>query len=187
MTTTQEDEARLEAKAAWSVVVVYEDSAACERAVGFCDQLVNRFWAGFEFKLSWWSFVQLEEAESAAAAAGKAALADLVVFAANAGDDFSPLVKAWIETWLNLRGEREGVLVGLLEPSGAASSGEGQKDHVLRNAAHHGGMDYLTEVPQDISRAIPDSLDSYTERADQVTGLLATILRQRPPPPSILT
>jgi hypothetical protein len=48
-------------------------------------------------------------------------------------------------------------------------------------------MDYLTEVPQDISRSIPDSLDSYTERADQVTGLLANILQQQPPPPILLT
>jgi hypothetical protein len=42
-------------------------------------------------------------------------------------------------------------------------------------------------VPQDISRSIPDSLDSYTERADQVTGLLANILQQQPPPPILLT
>ena len=63
MTRTNEDGARLEAKAAWSVVVVYEDPAARERAVGFCDQLVSRFWARFEFDVSWWSFALLEEAD----------------------------------------------------------------------------------------------------------------------------
>ena len=40
-------------------------------------------------------------------------------------------------------------------------------------------MDYLTHVPQDIARAIPDSLDSYSKRADQVTSLLDEILRQQ--------
>ena len=47
-------------------------------------------------------------------------------------------------------------------------------------------MDYLTEMPQDISRSIPDSLDSYTERAEQVTSLLDNILHQQAPPPSLL-
>jgi hypothetical protein len=186
MTRTEENGARLEAKAAWSVVVVYEDPASCERAVGFCDQLVDRFWAGFEFNLNWLPFAQLEDSDSAKAAAEKAALADLIVFAANSEGDFPRLVKAWIETWLNQRGDREGMLVGLLEPAGGTGGREGEKHHFLRNAAHHGAMDYLTEVPQDISRSIPDSLDSYTERADQVTGLLANILHQQLPPPSLV-
>jgi hypothetical protein len=187
MTRTEENGEQLEAKTAWSVVVVYEDPAACERAVRFCDQLVNRFWAGFEFNLSWWPFAQLEDADSAKAAAEKAALADLIVFADNSKGDFPWPVKAWIETWLEQRGEREGMLVGLLEPAGGTGGQEGVKHHFLRNAAHHGAMDYLTEVPQDISRSMPDSLDSYTERADQVTGLLANILQQQPPPPILLT
>ena len=45
MTRTNENAAVLESKAAWSVVVVYEDAVARERAVTFCDQLVTRFWA----------------------------------------------------------------------------------------------------------------------------------------------
>ena len=77
------------------------------------------------------------------------------------------------------------MLVGLLEPAGGTAGREGQKHHYLRNAAHHGAMDYLTEVPQDISRSIPDSLDSYTERADQVTRLLDNILHQQAPPPHL--
>jgi hypothetical protein len=184
MTRTEEDGARLEAKAAWSVVVVYEDRTACEHAVRFCDQLVNRFWAGFEFNLNWWPFAHLEDADLAKAAAVKAAVADLIVFAANPEGDFPWPVKAWVEVWLNQRGEREGMLVGLLEPAGGTGGQEGRKHHFLRNTAHHGAMDYLTDVPQDISRSIPESLESYTERADQVTGLLTNILRQQPPPPS---
>jgi hypothetical protein len=46
-------------------------------------------------------------------------------------------------------------------------------------------MDYLTQVPQDITFAIPDSLDSYTKRADQVTSLLDDILHRQPPPPHL--
>jgi hypothetical protein len=46
-------------------------------------------------------------------------------------------------------------------------------------------MDYVTQLPQDIARSMPDSLDSYTERADQVTSLLDDILRQQTSPSSI--
>ena len=164
-------------------MVVYEDATACERAVGFCDQLVKRFWAGFEFDLSWWKFTQLEDAELAKVAAEKAARADLLVFAANPEGDFPGPVKAWVETWLNQRGDLEGILVGVLEPAGGAADQEGLKHHYLRHVAHHGAMDFLTEVPQDISRPIPDSLDSYTERADQVTHVLDDILHQQTLPP----
>ena len=59
MTRTNESRARLEPKVTWSVVVVYEDGAARERAVGFCDQLVSRFWGKCEFDLSWWPFTVL--------------------------------------------------------------------------------------------------------------------------------
>ena len=187
MTRTEQNGTRLEPKSAWSVVVVYEDATACEPAVRFCDQLVKRFWAGFEFDLSWWPFTQLEQVESAEAAADKAALADIIVVAANPEGDFPLPVKAWVETWLNQRGDREGILVGLLEPTGSDTNREGRKHHYLLNAAHHGAMDYLTDMPQDISRSIPDSLDSYTERADQVTHLLDNIMHQQAPPPHLLS
>ena len=187
MTRTEEDGTGQTPKAAWSVIVVYEDPAACERAVAFCDQLVNRFWAGFEFDLSWWQFSQLEEANSAHDAASKAAVADVIVFAANGEGGFSWTVKEWTANWLTQRGDREGILVGLLEPASNAGDREGEGHQYLRNVAHHGAMDYLTEVPQDISRPIPDSLDSFTERADQVTHLLDNILHQQTLPPQLLS
>ena len=185
MTRTNDSGARLETKAAWSVVAVYEDPAARERAMAFCDQIVNRFWARYEFEVNWWSFALLEQATAARAAAEKAAQADLIIFSATPEGDFPLTVKAWIESWLEQRGEREGMLAGLMEPADSPSGREGQKHHCLRNAAHRGAMDYLTQLPQDISHSIPDSLDSYTERADQVTSLLDDILRQQPPPPHL--
>jgi hypothetical protein len=175
----------MEAKAAWSVVVVYEDAAARERAVAFCDQLVSRYWAQLEFNVSWWSFALLENVSTAEDAVAKAVCADLVAFATKPEGDFPQPVKTWVETWLTQRGDREGMLVGLLEPIVGAGRLEGQKHNYLRRAAHHGAMDYLTHVPQDISLSIPESLDSYTQRADQVTSLLDDILHQQAPPPHL--
>ena len=185
MTSTNENGGLVGAKGVWSVVVVYEDPAARERAVAFCDQLVSRYWAELEFNLSWWSFAVLEDASSAKDAADKAVCADLIAIAAKPEGDFPQPVKRWVETWLTQRGDREGMLVSLLELAAGTGSLEGPKDHYLRHAAHHGAMDYLTQVPEDLSLSIPESLDSYTQRADQVTSLLDDILRQQVPPPHL--
>ena len=185
MMHTNESGTGLGAKAVWSVVVVYEDAAARARAVGFCDQLVDRFWAKCDFEVSWWPFTTLEETSSAKEAALKATCADLILFCATPEGDFPLALKAWIETWLKKRGDREGMLVDLMDSSTDPASGEGQKHHYLRNAAHHSAMDYLTRVPQDIAFSVPDSLDSYTQRAEQLTSLLDDILHQQPPPPSL--
>ena len=185
MTRKTKNESRSGKKEAWCIVVVYEDSAARERAVGFCDQLVGRFWEQFEFEVNWWSFNLLGQVESAREAAEKAAQADLIVFSTTPEGDFPTAVKQWIEGWLGRRGDREGLLAGLLEPAPRTGLRQGAKHHCLRKAAHRADMDYLTQLPPDISRAIPDSLDSYSSRADQVSSVLNDILRRQPPPPSL--
>ena len=185
MMRIDEDGTRQPAKPAWSVVVVYEEAAARERAVAFCDQLVNRFWAQCEFDIVWCSFASLQEPDPARAAAKKAARADLILFSAAPEGEVPLPVRAWIESWLDPRGEREGMLVGLLEPVAGICGPQGPRHHYLRHMAHRAALDYLTHVPQDIAGSIPDSLDAYTRRADQVTSLLDGILHQHPPPPAL--
>ena len=182
MTRIHENEARLEPKAAWSVVVVYEDPAAREQAVNFCDQLVKRFWARFEFDVSWWSFAMLQQEPVATEAAERAARADLIVFSSALQGDFPASVRDWLESWLNRRGDREGILAGLMDPGADLSGREGPKHNYLRQVAHRAAMDYLTQVPHNISRSIPESLDSYAERAVHVSSVLDEILH-RPAPP----
>jgi hypothetical protein len=186
MTRKNEDRVGPELKTAWSVVVAYENAATRERGITFCDQLVGRFWAKCEFDVSWWPFAMLDQAPAAKEAAERAARADLIVLSATPDGDFPLPVKGWVETWLNQRGDREGMLVGLMASAGESCVEEGQKHCYLRSAAHRGAMDYLTHIPQDISRSIPDSLDSYSKRADQVTSLLNDILHQQMLPPILL-
>ena len=183
MTRNNEYEAGAEAKAAWSVVVIYEDTAAREQAVDFCDQLVKRFWASFEFEVSWWSFGLLQNEPVAMEAAEKAARADLVILSALQHEDFPVRVKGWMESWLSRRGDREGILAGLLGPGLAESGLEAPQHLYLRQVAHRGAMDYLTQVPQNILRSIPESPESYTTRAAQVTSVLDEILHQQAGPP----
>jgi hypothetical protein len=185
MTRNNEYEDRLEAKAAWSVVVVYEDTAAREQAVDFCDQLVKRFWASFEFEVSWWSFGLLQKEPVATEAAEKAARADLVVLSTLRQEDFPAWVKGWIESWLNRRGDREGILAGLIAPGTAGGEWEAPPHHYLRQVARRGAMDYLTQIPQDIARSSLESPDSYAQRAAHVSSVLDEILHQHAPPPGL--
>ena len=176
------------AKPAWFVVVISEDAAAREAAVKFCDHLVELFWARYEFNVSWWQLGDLSVEHSASEAAIKAVQADLIIVATTPGRDLPAVLREWVEGWVGRRGDREGALVGLTDP-GAGQNGRSAEKYVyLRNAAHRAGMDYLTEIPQSISsRSIPDSLDSYSRRADKVTSVLDGILQQKAPPPQMLS
>jgi hypothetical protein len=155
-----------------SIAVVYENALARQRAVEFCDDLIKRVWSQDTFDVGWWSFSELEETEAARKASETASEAEVVIFAVHSDGELSPEVTAWIESWLQQRGDREGALVGLTE-SGAEKS---PKHIYLRGVAHRGCMDYLTEMPCSTVESIPDSLEYCAERARQVTGVLQEIL-----------
>jgi hypothetical protein len=184
VTRIDENVAASESKAAWSVLVAYEDAAAREQAVNFCDQLVQRFWTRFEFDVSWWSFDMLQQETAATEAAERAAQADLIVFASTLPGDFPVPVLGWMENWLRRRGDREGILAGLIDPGADSSGREGRKHNYLRRIAHRAAMDYLTQVPHSLWRAMPESLDSYSERAGRVSSVLDEILHHPAPPQS---
>jgi hypothetical protein len=162
-------------KETWSVVVVYENEETRDTAVQFCDCLVERFWSKCGFDVSWWSFSLLEDATTSAQARGKAANADLVVFATS--ETIGGTVRSWIESWISQRGEKEGACVALL-PGMAAGSAQ----IYLREAAHRAGMDFLTQVPQSLSWPMADGVESCAERARQTTSVLEEILRTSHPP-----
>jgi hypothetical protein len=179
-------QSRQPGKARQSVVVVYEDTPAREAAVAFCDELTKRFWESCDFDLGWWSFGELLRTDSGHAATALAVEADMVVFATHPEGEFSEPIRAWMEGWLLRRGDREGALVAVVGPS-ALHGRPAEKCLLLRSAAHRAGMDYLTQVPQGLRFSTPDSLESYSERADQVTSVIDEILRAPAPVPTLLT
>jgi hypothetical protein len=164
-----------------SVFVAYEDSEARRKAAEFCDGLIKRFWTQSEFELSWRAFSELEDPGLAKEAAARAATAELVVFACHHDTDWSEAVQRWLETWPGQRDEREGALAALIDSEREISA----KHVYLRAVAHRAGMDYLTQVPQEMAFSFPESLDAYSERASQMTGVLEGILHHHPAPPRI--
>jgi hypothetical protein len=175
------DKSKAKVTRAESIAIIYETPAIREHAVRFCERLAEKQKSpGLE--MNWWSFQVLGHPALRTDAVEKAACADVVVFAMNAGGDLPEEIKWWIEHWLNKRGEREGALVGLLqreEPRDIASF----REIYLRHAARRAGMDYLSHAAPTAGRAIPNSLDSFSERAGRMTSVLANILHKHPHSP----
>jgi hypothetical protein len=164
-------------KPTWSVAVLYDDVEAREAATVFCDQLVQKFWAEFQFDVSWWPFTAAKEPRAAKEAAKKAAQAELLIFAPHPDREIPPELVDWVELWLTLRGRREGAMAR----TGTASTHAGARNELyLRNVAHRAGVDYLTDVPQTIRESIPESPESCTARAEQMTSVLDEILHHSP-------
>jgi hypothetical protein len=148
--------------------------------VQFCEHLAEDQQTAAISEMNWWSFHLLGHSIAGRDAARKAASADVVVFAMGAEGDLPDEIKLWIENWLNKRGEREGALVGLLAREGPSPDLAPFREIYLRNVARRAGMDYLCHAAPTEIKAIPDSLDSFSERAAQVTSVLDKILRTRP-------
>jgi hypothetical protein len=171
-----------EPRATRCIAVVYESPSIREHAVRFCERLAEERKApGVE--MNWWSFQHLGHIQHAGEALQKAAKADVVVFAMNSAGDLPDEIKMWIEHWLNRRGEREGALVGLLNREDGILEMASFREIYLRHAARRAGMDYLSHsAPTDL-RAIPDSIDSFSERAGRRTSLMDGILQKHPHSP----
>jgi hypothetical protein len=167
-------------------VIVYENSPAQEIAYRFWHRIEQQHPAGEKFDVSWWTFELLGDPTEAGRAARKAARADLIVFASGLEGELPDGLKAWIESWLAKRQEREGAIVGLVRSTAVPCAIPGMKEIYLRQIAHRAGMDYLMDLPPGGSLAMPNSPDSFYDRAVRVTSVLDGILRARfpssPPP-----
>ncbi len=167
-----------------TIVVICENKDCRDDAVKFCDELVKRFWSKCEFDITWLSFGDLADETPFRTATNKAASAGLIIFSMDPGCEIPLTVRSWVEAWLSQRGEREGAIVGLHDPGHLPGGGVSQNFVYLHGIAHRAGLDYLTELPEKITHTIPDQLESYSERARQVTSVLDQILHQKPVPPA---
>lgn len=161
-------------------MVVYEGTKAQNAAVSFCDDLMKRFWVRFDFEVVSWSFAELEKPDICQEAMGKAVEAGLIVFATDSGNGLPWHIRTWVQSWLAARHFQEGTLVALQVPGATPNA---TAVAFLRQMAHKGGMDFLTEVPQHMPDPFAESADVYSARAREVTSVLNGILRQPPPPP----
>jgi hypothetical protein len=171
------------------IVAVYENNAAREQALRFCEDFaVHQSASSEDLDIHWCAFGLLRDPAQGTDAASHAEKADLILFSVTSEGDLPGEVKMWIERWLHRRCEREGALVGLVMDRPPASRFEiaSLKEVYLRHAALRARMDYLSHEIPTARKAIPDSLDSFSRRAGQMTSVLDQILQKRPTGPPIL-
>ncbi len=170
------------------IAVVYENPAAREHVLRSGPGLTGGLSAEAGCAVQWWSFDKLCDAAFSTEAVNGAAAADLLVFAITPKGDLAQEIKLWIEQWICQRREREGTVVGLVLTERRAGLPEKNclKEIYLRHAAHRAGMDYLSQLPSALPKAMPDSIDSYREREGRMSSVLDDILHLPPPPPMLL-
>jgi len=171
-----------ESKETWIIVVLYDDAATRQRAMDVCDHLAQRFWSEVDLKFHWWRTDFLEDAGMAATAADNSCDADFILVSIVPDREISPEVRQWFEAWITRREGREGALVDLTAAIGASPLATQRKGLFLREAAHRAGMDYLAHFPSALNRSLPDSFESASLRATQITTVLDSILHHSPPP-----
>ncbi len=101
---------------AFRVVIAYEDFSAGLQAQRAFDFLVASLTRQWEVRQQMWKFELLRIPELREMAASDATMADLIIVACHGGHELPPELKAWVETWLNHKGEAVG-LVALFDSS----------------------------------------------------------------------
>ena len=172
---------RSDSAEALTVAVVYEDTATRERAMSLCDHLVHKLWEDVDFEFSWWKCDYLSDPGIAADATVAASGADMIIFSGDADQELSPAVKSWTETWAARRENREGALVALIGMGDGSSHGSGPVRVYLRDVAQRAGMDYLTNLPDDLSEKIDGTVPGITQRAAPVNSVLERFLQRVSP------
>jgi hypothetical protein len=169
-----------EARETWSVTVLYEDTQVRERAMRMCDHLMRQFWSELEFDFDWWRVSFLEDAILARQAESHVSDADLLIVAVHGESDLSVTLKRCLEAGLDERGVRQGAFIALFDDEQKRTPAVLRNGFYLRTLAHRYGMDYLTEAPTALAGALPDSLDGFSERAEEHSSVMEDILRQTP-------
>jgi hypothetical protein len=126
-----------------ALTATFEDSETCTRAKDFCRELSRSLGERCAIIQHVWPFSTFRMKELQDIAAEEAALSDLVIIAARTVEGLQDEVKSWVEKWLSRKGDRNVVLVALLE-----RTYEGTPNVTwtyLQGVAKKGGMELLVE------------------------------------------
>ncbi len=147
------------AKAAFHVVIAYEDFGSGQRAMDACKLFVSQLDGQVEFRSGMWKFDILRNEKLAQIAAEDAAGADAIIVATSQSADLPAEVRRWMETWIPLKRGQTSVLLALIESSGEDVTKNMTAYEYLRQAAASAQIDFL---PQSFSGGQPAPLRDAT-------------------------
>jgi hypothetical protein len=127
------------------VIVFYDDVCSRERVLKLCDYLVPQFWEDFEFEISWWKVNLFTNPAFHKAIARELAEADIVIFALTQRFEMPSEVKASLESLMECRSNKHGLLVMALSQIFSLNDQQLKTHHYLAGLARKHQMDYLSE------------------------------------------
>jgi hypothetical protein len=123
------------------VVLVHQDLAAQQHAMGFWDR-VTQLVGNEAAACASWSVAQLSQPQVFDQAVAAAVQAEVIVVAVQSANMLPPAFGAWIESWRGLRRRREGALIAVLGlPAQPGASSDCVQEY-LRAIARKSGMDF---------------------------------------------
>ena len=171
----------------WSVTVIYEDTPTRDRAMAMCDCLMRQLWTEAELHITWWRADFLRDPRIANEAGAAAIDADVILFALRSEGELPSAITAWSDAWLIERAGHPGALITLIGTTHAAQPTPSAKEKFLYELAQRAGLDYQSDARlASTGEALPDSIDTFAQRAGEVTSVLDEILHvtTRHPPSS---
>src|SRR4051794_7290746 len=164
-----------------AVIAHENDPSSGELANQLCRAMEREFGGDLGFEFGWWTFDRLADSKELHAAAEDAAEADLILFSVHAGNELPRPVQEWIEAGLARRRKTGGAVAILIGPAQAPRAANWPIDCYLRYLAERAAMDFWVSTPFETSEPMPDSLNTFIERAHEVSAVLEKILEQETP------
>ncbi len=174
---------RAAADPAFSVVMVYADFAAGQRAMQTCKSLITRFGQDFEFQTHLWKFDMLRFDDCRQLAASQATAADMIILSLGERNHLPEATWNWVEDWLPERRDRPGALVALLRKPGESSAASLEIQSALEMAARRGGLTFFAHEFDPPEPDLETKLHWLDHRANTVSSVLEEILHQPAPEP----
>ncbi len=126
-----------------SLLVTFEDSSTGSRVKEYRQNLSHHLGQECRIIEHVWLFNMFRLRELREIAAEEAAAADLVIISMHETPQLPADLKAWLELWLQQKGERRPLLLALLDPTKEGATRAVETD--LRRAARAGGVEFLVE------------------------------------------
>jgi len=128
------------------ILVMYEDAAAHDLAMGVCGGVMARFEAELAFAFSFWKVKDLNDPVSAHWATEAVARADIMLFSLLA-HDLTPEINQWLDACVRVRTKAEGALAVIITKAPDAGLAVRALLSRLQFVAYRLRMDFLPLLP----------------------------------------
>ena len=150
--------------AVFNVVILHDDVAAGQRAVGALNTLVTGFRADtVKLRPNLWRFDFLQDADWFALALADAVNAEVLVLATSSASGLPPAVENWLKLCLARKRNTNAAVLALLPAPGNPDEPESDYPQFVQGMARNAGLEVIA----------PES------RREEALGLLAKSLRHR--------